>query len=244
MVSIRQNSMNGFDSTELQRLKRANLSFYRGICTDTKDPKQIGRIKVKVPNLMKDVELEWLDPMLPYGGYGDVGTFFIPEVDGLVWVAFENGDINRGFYMGSWWACPDDISEAPAEGKKQENTIGTKSTATGADLESPTNKVIKTKSGHTFEMDDTPGQEKIRIRNGAAVIIIRTGPPDKIRIEINDAAGQFLLLDTAAGLVEIRDVTGNDIRMDSGGITLFSPAAININAVGSVNITGSSVNLN
>lgn len=102
---------------------------YRGLCTDARDPETRGRVKVKVPALMGDTELaDWAEPCWPPGwgsktspvkdhvftdndtgvGAGGNATETLkhelrqktPLPGDLVWVLFEEGDVDRPVWMG------------------------------------------------------------------------------------------------------------------------------------------------
>jgi uncharacterized protein involved in type VI secretion and phage assembly len=76
---------------------------YRGLVTDNKDPKDLGRVRVKVPEILGDVESGWALPCAPYSG-DKTGAFTIPSAGAGVWVEFEAGDVSRPIWSGSWWA--------------------------------------------------------------------------------------------------------------------------------------------
>lgn len=75
---------------------------YQGIVTNSKDEQQRGRIKIKCPSVLSDVESAWCDPVVPVC-YDNGGDFCIPLVDETVWVMFVEGDVNRPVYLGNWW---------------------------------------------------------------------------------------------------------------------------------------------
>ena len=66
---------------------------YRGFVSDNQDPDNLGRLKAKVPSLLKDEETGWALPCLPYGGASEQGFFAIPEVNAGVWIEFEGGNL-------------------------------------------------------------------------------------------------------------------------------------------------------
>jgi uncharacterized protein involved in type VI secretion and phage assembly len=76
---------------------------YRGRVLDNADPLEIGRVKVGVPAIAGDEPLGWALPCLPYAGDGH-GLYMVPEVDALVWVEFEGGDLARPIWVGCFWA--------------------------------------------------------------------------------------------------------------------------------------------
>lgn len=76
---------------------------YRGIVTDVEDPETLGRIRAKVPFVYGDEETsDWATPVVPFAGK-DHGLFLLPEVDDLVWIEFENGNIERPLWTGCSW---------------------------------------------------------------------------------------------------------------------------------------------
>lgn len=137
----------------LERIVNRHFGKYRGIATDNKDPKNLGRIKAKVPEVLGDVESGWALPCSPYAGNG-VGIFTIPAVGDGVWIEFEAGDVSYPIWSGTWWA---------------DNELPNQAT--------PDIKVIKTVSGHTITLDDTSGSEKVEIldKNGAKVVMDQAG---------------------------------------------------------------------
>jgi hypothetical protein len=76
---------------------------YRGRVADNQDPNEMGRVQVEVPAIMPDEPLGWAMPCVPFAGDG-IGLYLIPEVDALVWVEFENGDLTHPIWTGCFWA--------------------------------------------------------------------------------------------------------------------------------------------
>lgn len=82
---------------------------YRGTVTDNDDPTSRGRIKVRVPAVLGDLEV-WAMPCVPYAGDG-VGFYSLPNTGTGVWVEFEAGDPSYPIWTGCFWAddqLPDD----------------------------------------------------------------------------------------------------------------------------------------
>lgn len=75
---------------------------YRGTVTDTDDPTERGRLKVKVPAVLGELEV-WAMPCVPYAGAG-VGFYSLPESGTGVWVEFEAGDPSYPIWSGFFWA--------------------------------------------------------------------------------------------------------------------------------------------
>lgn len=80
---------------------------YRGIVSNTDDPKFQGRIKAKVPKVLGDYDTNWAVPCSPFAGDG-YGFQFLPNPGDGVWIEFEEGDPNKPIYTGFWWK-PDSL---------------------------------------------------------------------------------------------------------------------------------------
>ena len=114
-----------------------------GKVTNNQDPDEMGRVKVTFPWLSDENESHWARIATLMSG-GDRGTFFLPEVDDEVLVAFEHGDIHFPYVVGNLWNGVDKPPETNSDGK---NNI----------------RLIKSRSGHKVILDDTDGSEKIEI---------------------------------------------------------------------------------
>lgn len=51
---------------------------YRGLVTDNQDPKNLARIRARVPEVLADVETGWALPCAPYAGDGS-GHYTVPS---------------------------------------------------------------------------------------------------------------------------------------------------------------------
>ena len=110
------------------------FGFYRGLVVDNDDSslkdKHFGRLKVRVDQVygkeVKDEDLPWAEPCLPMGGSivdpdDDKirhGFFSLPPKEASVWIAFEQGDVKRPIWFGTWYGTKDtksDLSELPNE---------------------------------------------------------------------------------------------------------------------------------
>jgi uncharacterized protein involved in type VI secretion and phage assembly len=114
-----------------------------GIVTNNQDPDNMGRVKVKFPWLDDNVESPWARFVCLMGGSGR-GTYFIPEVNDEVLLAFEHGDMRYPYVLGGLWNGQD---APPANNSDGQNNI----------------RVIHSRSGHLIRLDDTNGGEKVEI---------------------------------------------------------------------------------
>lgn len=82
-------------------------NLYRGKVVDNKDPKELCRIKVRVPCIhgidenegIKNEVIPYASPCLLDVSY-DSGTFLVPEVGATVFVFFESGEPTKPVYFG------------------------------------------------------------------------------------------------------------------------------------------------
>ena len=127
-----------------------------GIVTNNQDPKNMARVRVKFPWLSDDHESWWARIAVPMAGPGR-GTYFLPEVDDEVLVAFEHGDVQSPYVIGALWNGKDAPPTNNSDGK---NNI----------------RLIHSRSGHLVRLDDTDGDEKIEIidKTGGNKITIKS----------------------------------------------------------------------
>jgi len=128
---------------------------YRGIVSDNNDPLQKGRIKVRVPDVLGDLE-NWAVPCVPCSGKGP-GTFALPEPGAGVWVEFEKGDPS----FPIWSGCYLDNGGVP----QYENDTTT----------SPGLKVFRTSQGLMIIINDNENTVSLNDKNGNILISIDSG---------------------------------------------------------------------
>lgn len=113
-----------------------NLAWkYRGLVVDVDDPRQQGRIRAQVPELLGDETLGWALPCTPYGG-GGIGSHTIPPVGTGVWIEFENGDLDLPIWVGCWWG----EEQLPADRNDRRAT--------------PKQKILRSETGLHVQLDD------------------------------------------------------------------------------------------
>ena len=156
------------------------------------DPDGQGRIKVKLP-WSPDAGGEgyeaWARLATMFAGR-DRGSWFLPEVGDEVLVAFEQGDPRRPYVLGGLWNGKDTPPASVAGGA---NTL----------------KVIKSRRGVTVTLDDSEGQE---------------------RLKLETPGGQSITLKDGPGSIEISDSNGNMMKFAAAGITITAAAKVTINA--------------
>jgi hypothetical protein len=214
-----------------KRMGEEGLRWFVGVVVDNKDPKQLGRIRVRVVNETDDTsipvsDLPWATPIIPITSASLNGVGRSPT--GLL-----VGSHVFGFYLdgqekqlpmiwGTYAKLPDgtqNSNDVPALARGT-NDISNK--LVGPEPESslsygaiyPHNHVTKTESGHVIEVDDTEGHERIRIihKTGTYVEVNRTGQ-------------------------RVSKIVDNDIEVVVKDKTVYVSGNCNITVLGSCNIT-------
>ncbi len=134
--------------------------FYRGVVENNDDPKQLGRVQVRVFGIhdsgsnVSPSALPWAEVSggTDFGLYQGVGVTSILRKGTLVWLFFHNEDYNYPIIF------------AVIKGKGDINDVAKSSYTDIA--------TIKTESGHIIELGDVGGAEKIKIthRTGSKII--------------------------------------------------------------------------
>jgi uncharacterized protein involved in type VI secretion and phage assembly len=168
---------------------------FRATVVDNKDPQKRGRLKLMVPSVLADQESDWALPCLPYGGFENQGMFFVPDIDAQVWVEFEEGDISRPIWVGTFWQQESD-------------------TPTDAARDDPTTRMIRTHSGHILQFDDEEGEERFRLYHPAEAEMTID---NKGTITLTDTSGAVLRMDADNEEIVVEDANGNIMTMNSSG---------------------------
>jgi len=130
---------------------------YRGLVTDVDDPKSLGRLRARVPEVLDTVETGWALPAAPYAGDG-VGSWLIPPVGAGVWIEFEAGDPSRPIWTGAWWS----------DGQRPKNEGGSQAT--------PALKVVRSEQGLMVSIDDDGKTIAISDEDGSNIVSIEVSP--------------------------------------------------------------------
>ena len=152
---------------------------YPAVVVDIKDPDSQGRVRIRLPwapdAAGATCEL-WARVATLMGG-NNRGSWFIPDVDDEVLVAFEAGDARRPYVLGGLWNGKDKAPESMDGGGNNYR------------------KVLRSRNGVKVTLDDQDGQEKLLLETpGGQKVTLKDGPG---AIEIVDSNGNSVKLESA-----------------------------------------------
>lgn len=227
------------------KLGEEGFIWFIGIVEDIDDPKQLGRVKIRVLHEHSDEvntdDLPWATPMSPVTSANLVGVGSSP-------VGAVIGSMAVGFYIdGKRKQKPMFIGTIPFIGDGKESNHSVSRYARGEKIEReqfefepesqakpeyPNNKVMTTARGHIVELDDTPGAERVHVyhRSGS---YIEMNPDGSVVVRSIGESFEIAVKDKRIASVE-GDIL---ISTASGEVTVTSAKSINLNAQGSINIS-------
>ena len=191
-----------------------------GVCTgrviNMLDPLMLGRVQVQLP-FIDSLDLSpWARIAVPMAGPLH-GTYMIPNIGDEVLVAFEQGDVNAPYVIGSLWNA---MSPPP--------------------LPSPVPQIrmIKTLVGNQIMITEVPPSIMIQVMaTGQTILIAPTG------IQILSGAN-VINLGPPTGPPTIQILSGsNVVNLSPDGVTISGTPNLNLAASGVLNITAPAVNI-
>jgi phage protein D/phage baseplate assembly protein gpV len=191
------------------------------IVTNTADPHEWGRVKVKFPWMADDAESDWAR-VLGIGAGPEAGLYAIPDVGDEVLVAFLHGYFSQPVILGGLW---NGQNQLPPEA------------AGAADGEEPLVHIWQSRKGHRLALFDDAGK-KIEIVTSAGLSITLDDNNKTITlkapgVEVGLANNKL----TVESDTEITIKAGSGLKLEAGG-------SIDIKANGQVNVKGATINLN
>jgi phage protein D/phage baseplate assembly protein gpV len=198
-------------------------SVLSAVVTNAKDDEKLGRVKVKIPRLDDDFESGWLRVVQAGAGAGR-GTLVLPEVDDEVLIAFEQGDVRRGYVIGGLYNGIDPPSPAVRDG------------AVGSDGRIAT-RSFTSRQGHHLLISDADGDEFVQLATKDARFSVRLAP---------DADGGAVIVasDNVVSIGAQGDVTvtaKGKVTVEATGALSLKGQSVAIDATTSVQIKGQSV---
>jgi hypothetical protein len=206
-----------------QSIEDVKKKFY-GVTTarviDVLDPLMLGRVKVQLPFIDALDLAPWARIAVPFAGMLH-GHYFIPNFGDTVLVAFEHGDVNAPYVIGSLWTA-----------------------MTPPPLQSPVPQIraIRTLAGNQIVITEAP--PSITIQNAPTPPSALPAPPSPTgphcTVMLSPVGVQVMspTMVTVQVATTTLIVTPEQITMTaSGNVVSLSPAGINITSAGALNIT-------
>jgi uncharacterized protein involved in type VI secretion and phage assembly len=169
-----------------------------------------GRVKVKFPWFDDNMVTEWCRVQQAYAGNG-YGAFFVPEQGDEVLVAFIHGDMRLPIVLGGLYNGQDKPPSYRDGTNKNE-------------------KLIRTKGNHEILLDDSQGNEKVRVKTQAGH-----------EVTLDDVA-KSITVATPAGAKVLLEDQGSKITVQVGSQSVtLEPAGVTVSATGTAKVQASSV---
>jgi uncharacterized protein involved in type VI secretion and phage assembly len=182
---------------------------FPAVVNDIKDPDGQGRVKVTLPwspDTSGGSYEAWARLATLMGG-NNRGSWFIPDTNDEVLVAFEGGDPRRPYVIGGLWNgrdTPPDSMDGAGNNYR---------------------KVLRSRNGVKLTMDDQDGQEKFIVETpGGQEITLKDGPG---AIEIVDSNGNSIKLETSGITItaegKVVTVNAKMVAVSAGTVTVDAP---------------------
>lgn len=215
---------------------------------------QGGRVRVILPWLPGETETHWARIATLMAGDGR-GSWFMPEIDDEVLVAFEMGRIDHPYVIGYLWSDTDKppIHDDDIDGKVRRYRSMKKHRIDFDDRDGKERIFIKTGGEHTLEMADKPdpfvdvrtqGKRFLRLDDKEQSIALHTAAAPKIDLE---EQGSKITVTTGTPSIELDassitlKVGGNKVTIDPSGVTIDATGTTTIKVTGNLTISGSVV---
>lgn len=203
-----------FETTPLDMITDARLptglgghwyGVFPALVSDIKDPDGQGRVKVTLPWSPDTggARYEVWARLSTFMAGNNRGSWFIPDVNDEVLVAFEGGDARRPYVIGALWngsdAPPDSMDGAGNNYRK----------------------VLRSRNGVKITLDDQDGQEKFIVETpGGQKITLKDGPGS---IVVEDSNGNSIKLE-AAGITVTASakvtINASTVEVSAGMVTV------------------------
>lgn len=176
---------------------------YSVVVIDNIDSDNLGRVKVRLPPIGESDQHghdAWARLATLMAGQNR-GTWFIPDVNDEVLVAFEAGDVRRPYVIGSLW----NAASMPPESMDANND----------------KKLLRSRNGVKITLDDQSGQESFVVETpGGQKITLKDGPGS---IEMVDSNGNSVKFESAGVTVNASakvTINASTVDISSGMVTV------------------------
>ena len=200
-------------------IERINKKFY-GVATgkviNILDPMMLGRVQVQLP-FIDSLDLSpWARVATMMAGPLH-GTYFVPNPGDEVLVAFEQGDVNAPYVIGSLWSA---FAPPPLPSPV------------------PQMRLIKTLAGNQIMFTEVPPSILIQVQPTGQTIMIS---PAGIQIL---SGSNVVNLGPPTGPPTVQVMSGqNVINLSPDGVTISGTPNLNLSAAGVLNLTAPAINI-
>lgn len=178
---------------------------YPALVVDINDPDNQGRVKVTLPWAPDSdgSRYEAWARLATFMAGNNRGSWFVPDTNDEVLVAFENGNPCRPYVIGCLWNGNDQAPEAMD--------------GAGDNFK----KVLRSRNGVKITLDDQNGQEKLILETpGGQQITLKDGPS---AIEVMDSNGNSLKLESSGVTVMSSakvTISASTVEVSAGMVTV------------------------
>jgi len=176
---------------------------FPAVVVNNVDPENLGRVRVRLPQGGAPGQQDsgtWARMATLMAGKNR-GTWFIPDVNDEVLVAFEAGDMRRPYVIGCLWSA----TNSPPETMDTNNN----------------KKLLRSRNGVKITLDDQSGQESFVVETpGGQRVTLKDGPGS---IQFTDANGNSVKLDTNGILVNASakvTINASQVELNAGMVSV------------------------
>lgn len=194
-----------------------------GLVTDNQDPEGLGRVRLRFPWRDDEDQSFWARIATTMAGK-DRGSWFLPEVDDEVLVAFDHGDFHHPYVIGALWNGQDTPPQTNSDGQ---NNL----------------RQIKSRAGHELTFDDTQGAEKVVLKTKAGHVITLDDAAGNEKIEIKDKTGSNkIVIDSMQNSISLESAL--QLKIKSTQIEISADAMLTLKAGAALTLQGAIVKIN
>jgi hypothetical protein len=233
------------------------------VVVDDRDPKKIGRVKIRIFDLHDEntplEQLPWAMPNFPTAFINPEdtdksgGMFHIPPVDALVNVMFRHSDPSFPVWIGGWFQSKPCISGR--EGYRDT----TRRTVLYNEDNRPSCPSWRSLRGHSIELDDDIPEIRITTVSGHKITLGDGAGEHGNSIKLEDNKGNYIWMETDRDLLEIfwngnvnqkftgdlnTKVGGNYQLHVDGAATISDGSGMTWKSGGAIAVDGTTIDLN
>ncbi len=208
------------------------------LVVDIKDPDTQGRVKVTLPWSVdaKGERYEAWARLATMLGGNNRGSWFIPDVDDEVLVAFEHGDPRRPYVLGGLWNGQDSAPESmDGAGNNYKKVLRSRNGVkiTLDDQDGQEQLILETPGGQKFTLKDGPGSVEVADSNGNSIKMESSGitinASAKVTVNASQLAISAGMVTVDAGMSKFSGVVQADTVISNSVVSAsYTPGAGNI----------------